>query len=419
MGQMPKTRAWLPARFPSAFVTTPVCCPSRTTILTGLYAHDSGVWANEGTYGGWPRFLSQGWPGQTIADRLQAAGYRTGLFGKFLNDWDGTIPPGWDEMAAHLSAPEFANPANPYYDYTLITRHEGRDGSESHGNDPDDYVTRVLTPKVVEFVDSTPSDQPLFLFYGVNAPHGTFSLGPPIPAPEDVDRAVSLPPLRPNVNEEDVSDKPRYVRNADPIAPEEIEAWRVASARTMRSADRSIDQVLHEIERSRDLANTLVIFLSDNGSTLGSHRLRGKGVPYEEAIKVPFRIRFGDRFGTGPIKGLVTNLDIVPTIAEAAGLTVPPGDGRSLLGQGRTGAFAIEAGAGRRFGFCGIRTGAKKLIVYATGDIEFYDLKADPFELVSDPTSPSIPALARRAAALCDPLPPAWPRDTLLPTPAG
>jgi N-acetylglucosamine-6-sulfatase len=104
MGQMPKTRAWLPARFPSAFVTTPVCCPSRTTILTGLYAHDSGVWANEGTYGGWPRFLSQGWPGQTIADRLQAAGYRTGLFGKFLNDWDGTIPPGWDDMAAHLSS---------------------------------------------------------------------------------------------------------------------------------------------------------------------------------------------------------------------------------------------------------------------------------------------------------------------------
>jgi arylsulfatase A-like enzyme len=398
-------------------VTTPVCCPSRTTILTGLYAHDTGVWANEGPYGGWPRFLAQGWAGQTIADRLQVAGYRTGLYGKFLNSWDGTIPPGWDEMAAHLSDPAFANPANPYYDYTLITRHDGVDGSESYGSDPNDYVTRVLTPKIVEFVDSTPTDRPLFLVYAVSAPHGTFSLGPPIPDPVDLERPVTLPALRPNVNEEDVTDKPGYVATADPIAIEEIDAWRTATARALRSADRSIDAVLGEIEASRDLSNTLVIFVSDNGSMLGSHRLRGKGVPYEEAIRVPFRIRFGDRFAPGPIKGLVTNLDIVPTIAEAAGLDPVPGDGRSLLGTGRTGAFAIEAGAGKRFAFCGVRMGSKKLVVYATGDLEYYDLVADPYELANDPTNATVPRLARRATALCDPLPPEWPRDTLLPTP--
>lgn len=410
---MPLTRAWFPVTYRNAFVSNPSCCPSRTSIFTSTYSHDNGVWTNKLPYGGWATFEANGWPGRTIADALQGSGYRTGLFGKFLNAWDGTIPPGWDALAAHLpekGAPK--SPLSPYYDYTLRLLDGGLVTDISYGEAPEDYSTTVVEQLASGYVRSTPATEPLFLYFAPPAPHSAAG-GPPIPAPQDLTAPVTLSPPPPNVNEADVSDKPSYIRWLDPIPATRLRRWRKAQARSLYAEDRAIDAILTTIAETRDLSNTLVVFISDNGFANGSHRWMSKGVPYDEAIRVPMLARFDGHLTPGDRQQVVDNLDIAPTLAAAAGISFPTNGGLSLLGSVTRDHLVIEGGADGAHAFCGVRTAGAKYIKYASGEEEFYDLSVDPYELANDPTVSAAAPLRLLAASECSPLPPNWPRAAL------
>jgi N-acetylglucosamine-6-sulfatase len=125
---MPKTTALLGdegMRFDEAFVSYPMCCPSRATILRGQYAHNHGVWRNDnGSHGGWRAYKNRGHEQDNLATRLHDGGYRTGLFGKYLNDYRGrAVPPGWDDWSAM--------PDPKYFQYNVndngTIKHFGKD----------------------------------------------------------------------------------------------------------------------------------------------------------------------------------------------------------------------------------------------------------------------------------------------------
>src|SRR5262249_35864863 len=136
-----------------------LCCPSRTTYLTGRYAHNTGVGAN---HNGYDHFD----PTYTLATWLHGTGYRTGFVGKYLNGYGKrdplAIPPGWAEWSA---APTSTEPAR--LDYVLA-----ENGALVHyGSDSSDYKGEVITRRALDFLRSSPATQPFYLNVAFQAPH--------------------------------------------------------------------------------------------------------------------------------------------------------------------------------------------------------------------------------------------------------
>src|SRR5215208_1514677 len=146
---MPKTRSVLKDKgmtFQNAFVSTPLCCPSRATIMRGQYAHNTGVWNIANPNGGWQTYRAKGLERDNVATRLDAAGYTTALFGKYLNGYSGTTnkPPGWDRWFAHAGTPH-------YYDYKI-----NDDGRIIHyGSTSRDYETDVIASHAKTFIGAS------------------------------------------------------------------------------------------------------------------------------------------------------------------------------------------------------------------------------------------------------------------------
>ena len=166
--------------FTQAHVVLPLCCPARASILTGQYAHTTGVYGNgaDPRGGGFAGFDDT----TTLATVLDAAGYRTGLVGKYLNGYpDGYIPPGWDRWVG-LSAS-----SGNYYEYNLTED----DAVVHYGSAPEDYLTDVLARKALGFLDAA-APRPFFLLWTPFAPHGSAT-----PAPEHDHAFDGLPPWRP------------------------------------------------------------------------------------------------------------------------------------------------------------------------------------------------------------------------------
>jgi arylsulfatase A-like enzyme len=145
---MPKTRTLLGTQgmqFENAFVSNPLCCPSRATIMRGQYAHNTGVWTNsDAPDGGWQGYKNHGNEQDNIATRLHDAGYRTGLFGKYFNTYDLTaVPLGWDDWFATSSGDGVFN----YY--------VNDNGTKKHfGKSESDYATDVLSRETQSFIDA-------------------------------------------------------------------------------------------------------------------------------------------------------------------------------------------------------------------------------------------------------------------------
>src|SRR5919107_5703122 len=173
---MPQTTTQLVTKgrsFQNAFVSNPLCCPSRATIMRGQYSHNNKVWFNPNVFdpdpnirdGGWKGYNGNGYEADNVATRLQAAGYTTGLFGKYLNGYGATtvpttVPPGWDDWFA-FKQPE-------YYNYDV-----NDNGTIRHyGTRSTDYSTDVLKTQVNEFIGATPPGQPFFAYVAPYAPHG-------------------------------------------------------------------------------------------------------------------------------------------------------------------------------------------------------------------------------------------------------
>jgi arylsulfatase A-like enzyme len=242
-------------KFQNAFVSNSLCCPSRSTILTGNYSHTTGVYTNIAPYGGWPAFHA-GAESSTIAMWLHDAGYHTALIGKYMNEYgpdNPFIPPGWDRWAA------FEDEVS-YYDYTMNV-----DGSfVSYGHTAADYSTDVLAGYAVDEIEQTPSDQPLFMVVAPSAPHG-----PAIPAPRDIGTVLGGPTRwPPNVNEGDMSDKPRYMRKLPLIDKAKLSDRWVRTMETLRAVDDAVHDVVGALRSSGRLDNTLIIYIAgDNGGT--------------------------------------------------------------------------------------------------------------------------------------------------------
>jgi N-acetylglucosamine-6-sulfatase len=420
--QRARTFRWMPhvwneivrrgRRFSNAMVPTSVCCPSRASLLTGLYAHSTRVWSN---VEGWRRFRDAGMQRRTVAVWLRAAGYRTGLVGKYLNHFTAPHkPPGWRRWHS------FVGGNGAYYDYQLMST----DGSlRYYGSQPSDYSTNVLGRHAVRFIRSTPADRPLFLYFAPFAPHG-----PATPAPSDIGRHVPLRPFsRPDFNEADVGDKPSWIRSLPFVSRSAIDVYRANQYRSLQAVDRAV-QAMIQVQRERSrLFNTMFIVMSDNGDMWGEHRILGKFVPYDAATRVPLSIRWTKRLGSGggTDTRLALNLDVPVTIAAAAHATTDPAEGLNLFGDRRRRGFVLEAAVAKVPGdngtnvarppYCGWRTMRYLFVRYGNGRQELYDYDRDPFELKdrrgADAYARVKHRLRRRARVACDPPPPGygWP----------
>ena len=300
--------------FERAYVTTSRCCPSRASILTGMYAHTHNVRVNTDPL-----------PETTFVEHLAAAGYRTGLVGKYLNSYPTreSDPPRseFDTWVNMLSGPQNALYYNPRLNINGTWQaHTG-------------YQTDILREYAVRFLqDAATDERPFLLIFAPYAPHL-----PALPAPGDETLFLDEPPYRPpNFNPDQLTGKPEWMQwlprlTADEIA--RIDAERLRQNQSLAALDRAVDTLLATLEAEGELENTAVIYLSDNGFFWGEHRLpTGKIFVYEPSTRIPMAIRYPPRVAAGKVsEQLVANIDIAPTIYDLAGLPIPAGvDGRSL-----------------------------------------------------------------------------------------
>jgi arylsulfatase A-like enzyme len=422
LSYMPTVQSELVAKgttFTNAFVVNPLCCPSRSTILTGEYSHDTGVYKNLPPYGGFSSFKDL----STIATWLNGAGYRTALVGKYLNGYKPTdasyVPPGWSTWdALSLLNGQGGDGKGGYYNYGV-----SENGSlVQYGSTTAEYSTDVFSGLAADFIHSVPSDQPLFLYFAPRAPHS-----PATPPPRYFKSFADLPPLRPpSYNEADMSDKPAWAQ-ALPLLTESQQAGEDAFYRrqlkSLLAVDDAVANILTSLEETGRLSNTLIMFASDNGLLAGEHRWRAKEVPWEESVRIPLVIRYDPltRGSATTVNDLTLNLDFAQTFAQAAGAQAPGAEGLSLIplltGSGipwrsdfliehiKTAATKTTVPA-----YCAVRTQDFKYVEWATGEEELYDLNADPHELQSlagDPAYTALLATMRdRTRELCNPPPP-------------
>ncbi len=397
---MPETLARIAGeglRFRNAFTTTAICAPSRASLLTGRHAHRHGLVGNGGA-----ATLDHA---ETLGPQLAAVGYRTGYFGKYLNDTlalgERTLP-GWNAWHTFLEAAGGA-----FYGFRLNQNGRFREFPAT------DYSTDVLAELTERFVRSN-ADQPFFAVFAPFAPHD-----PAIPAARHVGLFDALPDWRPpNWQESDVSRKPAYVRwHQSQVTPGTIDARDALRRRefeSLVSVDEAVGRLLDLLETLGLADDTLVVFTSDHGLHWGEHWLGTKFTSYEEAIRVPLLMR-GPGVEAGEREQMVAGIDLAPTLLQLAGTApIHKSDGQSLVSllAGAAGPFRRELLIQNSSGLIvqpnrAIRTSRWKYIETqedAGPSLELYDLASDPFELenlVDDPArAPLVERLARRLGAL-------------------
>lgn len=436
------------ATFANYFTSEALCCPARATILRGQYPHNTEIVGNLYPFGGYRKFLQLDEEKSTIGVWLQDAGYRTMLAGKYFNGYPLLsdplrIPPGWDEWYVPVKGNSYTQ-----YDYSL-----NENGQEvAYGEEPEDYGTDVYMGKAVDFIQrNAPEGEPLFLYLAPFAPHSPYT-----PAPRHAGLFADLQaPRTPNFNEEDVSDKPGYIRNRSLLTQAEqdsIDEDYRDRARALQAIDEGVEAIVNALEANGQLDNTYIFFVADNGYHLGNHRQpAGKVSPYEEEMHLTMRVR-GPGVPAGVILDHLTgNVDLAPTWVELAGAEAPDFfDGRSLVplmganppgpekwrheflfeygadhasevtGSGipapdtdpglleppdQDEADAVAASPERQLllwapRFRGIRLYTLSYVEYATGEIELYDLISDPYQLENLASSADPQLLADLAARL-------------------
>lgn len=401
--------------FTNGNVTTALCCPSRSSILTGQYAHRTGVHDNTPPDGGVQAFDDS----STIAIWLKAAGYRTGFVGKYLNGYNQIspyIPPGWDEWHVQKQV--------KYYDYDL-----NDNGMITHfGSAPSAYSGDVMTQRAVDFILSS-AGQPFFLHLSQKAPHG-----PATPAPRHIGLFAGLSPFRPANYAVAPTGGPAWVQAETWTAQERTstDQFRIDQLESLQAVDEGVRAVMNALRTIGEDDNTLVIYTSDNGYSWGAHKWKAKQCPYQECMRVPMVMRY-PAFGTTARTDdrFVLNIDFAPTFVELAGATVPPthvvnGESVVPLLAGSGGASwraamlnehwngTIPTNALVKQGRCSVTINSTckknancpagetciqwKYVEYVTGETELYNLNADPYELTNRTGNAGLASLKTKLA---------------------
>jgi arylsulfatase A-like enzyme len=394
--------------FTSFYSPTPLCCPSRVSLLRGQYPHNTGVLTNAEPDGGFAGFGDA--DASTLATWLTPT-YRTGFVGKYLNGYEGPrqtyVPPGWDD---------WKGTTNTYHYLKIHTNDNGQILDQSGVNSP-----RVFGRHARRFVlDSAGGRQPFFLFLSFVTPHrgrphtdGDGGESTPYVPPRD--RGTYDGPARPRTpayNEADVSDKtgPISLRPRLSAKNKDIIVLKNAQRReSLASADRAVRQVMTALETTGERDDTVLIFTSDNGLMLGEQRVPGaKDMPYDPSARLPLFISGPGIPAGNSWPGATGMQDLAPTILDIA--DARPGhalDGRSILPtrsrpQARQkraillerGKLPVDAEDGGKIRYAAPRTVAEtewlyrgvvtrrwKLISWdQMGAFELYDLAADPAE---------------------------------------
>ncbi len=364
--------------FEHSFCTTPQCSPSRSSLLTGLYPSKTGVMGNTGAAGG--KALAR----ETIGARLQAAGYRTGYFGKWHLGNKAVATTGWDQSRLKIS-------------------------------------DRRSEADAVAFLKKAgQSDKPFALFVSFNNPHDIYKFKTHTVRPAG--RKIALPP---SWDGETFKGKPsvqkQFMLEDQGTAiwgkgRSEWEKYRDCYRAKTKLYDSNVGVVLGELKQQGLWDSTIVIVTSDHGDMDANHKLIFKGpFMYEHMVRVPLLIRVPKRLGGAAPRRIAdvdaVNVDIAPTIGDFCGLAPTRSDGVSLkpVLTGAKGQVAREFVIGQYYSkqrwvnpIRMIRTRAFKFNrTIGFGD-ELYDLKNDPHELRNLASDAKYAAVKKRLAAQLD-----------------
>jgi arylsulfatase A-like enzyme len=396
--------------FRDYFVSDSLCCPSRASIFTGQFPHNTHVFSNGPPNGGFATFQRRGLENHTFAVALERAGYLTGMMGKYLNGYLQTskhtgaqayiasrfaryVPPGWNGWEVGGWG---------YGEYNYLWNQSGT--VYRFGHQPRDYLTNVLARKGVDFINAAASrHQPFFLELATFAPHEPY-----VPAPRDLHDFPGLKAPRPPNFDVLPKNAPRWLSaHRRPLGRHQIAEINHAfrrRAQSVQAVDRMIGRVEQTLQHDGLASNTYIVFSSDNGLHTGEYRLLpGKLTAYNTDIRVPLVVT-GPGVPAGASTGDVAeNIDLGETFAAIAGTSMTGADGHSLLplwhGQHpsdwRNAALIEHKGtllsvldpdyqqpaSGDPTTYEAIRTASYLYVQYADGEHEFYDLRTDPFEL--------------------------------------
>jgi N-acetylglucosamine-6-sulfatase len=388
--------------FDDYVVTDSLCCPSRSSILSGRFPHDTGVFTNGGNDGGFAFFHNHGEEATTFATALQAKGYRTAMMGKYLNGYEPAatlggsqpyVPPGWNEW-------DVAGNGYPEFDYDLNENHT----VVHYGHRPKDYLTDVLAGKGSAFIaQSAAAKKPFLLEIATFAPHAPYT-----PAPRDANDFPGLTAPRGAAYDTLPTHAPPWLAGRTPLTPAEQQAIDTAfrkRAQAVQAVDKLIGSLRTALAQAGVARDTYVVFSSDNGYHMGEYRLNpGKMTAFDTDVRVPLVVA-----GPGVTAGrtstaAVANIDLAPTFQTLAGAPVPSTvDGRSLVpllrgGSGtnwRTANLVEHHGpdtmaddpdlpapnSGNPPSYEAIRTHTYTYVEYVDGSKEYYDRTTDPDEL--------------------------------------
>jgi N-acetylglucosamine-6-sulfatase len=389
------------ASFSDYFVSDSLCCPSRASILTGRFPHDTHVFDNSPPEGGYAVFRERGEEAQTFAVALRRRGYRTALMGKYLNGYKPGMRAGGPRPYVPAGWSEWDVVGNGYPEYGYRMNSDGH--VRGYGYGARDYLTDVLARKGLAFIDrSAAQRRPFMIELATFAPHSPYT-----PAPRD---AGTLPAVRaprtPAFNTVG-TDEPAWLASFAPLGSAQIasiDSKFRRRAEAVQAVDRMIGQIQSHLQSDGVARDTYIVFSSDNGLHMGEHRLRpGKLTAFDTDIRVPLVVT-GPGVGAGRTIGqLSENVDLCPTFEQLAGAPIAPSvDGHSLVAlmHGARPAWRKQIlvehhgrvydrgdpdlpvrGAGNPPSYEALRSAHSLYVQYATGEREYYDLRRDPFEL--------------------------------------
>ena len=394
--------------FSNAHCTTPFCAPSRAALMTGKYAFNNGCKTNSdvapisvGFQGGYGCFLRRNHDENELGVWMKNAGYRTMHVGKYHHEgFDFKKPAGWDDFSVTLGANYFGSKR-----YSNINRNS----AQFYELADNQYITHEELREcngAIENNNARRPNTPFFLYLAPIAPHspqgGDFSTMAE-PKYRGYEEGLLQPTSDPNYDEADLSDKVEFLQRGPLTTSEKtrLQDLYIHRLRALKSVDDMVGQLVDKLKETGQWENTYFFLTSDNGFSLGQHRIKFKKEPYESGCRVPLFAVAPSSNSQKDAAHLIAHLDICPTILELAGGVIPNDlDGKSFarLIDNPDAAFSVTwqrsimienwsskfvFGQMIPMAYTAERFFDRVHIAWSNGHHEYYLLRNDPFQLDS------------------------------------